>query len=278
MSNKILKINDIAISNDLPLVLIAGPCQLESLDHSRKIAETLCKLGQKLHTGIIFKGSFDKANRTSFKSQRGLGLEEGLTILDKIKSEFNCPVLTDVHEPEQCSITSEVVDIIQIPAFLCRQTNLIIAAGSTGKALNVKKGQFLAPSDMKYIAEKISSVGNNNIMLCERGTSFGYNNLVSDFRSIPIMAETGYPIVFDATHSVQLPGNNNGLSGGQREFVPTLACAACAVGIAAIFIETHEDPDTAPSDGPNMIPLSEMEEVMSKIKTIDDVIKTYAKT
>ena len=273
MSNKILKINDITISNDLPLVLIAGPCQLESLDHSRKIAETLCKLGQKLHTGIIFKGSFDKANRTSFKSQRGLGLEEGLTILDKIKSEFNCPVLTDVHEPEQCSITSEVVDIIQIPAFLCRQTNLIIAAGSTGKALNVKKGQFLAPSDMKYIAEKISSVGNNNIMLCERGTSFGYNNLISDFRSIPIMAETGYPIVFDATHSVQLPGNNNGLSGGQREFVPTLACAASAVGIAAIFIETHEDPDNAPSDGPNMVPLKELKNLLKKLTEIDKLIK-----
>ena len=278
MSNKILKINDISISNDLPFVLIAGPCQLESLDHSRKIAETLCKLSQKLHISLIFKGSFDKANRTSLKSQRGLGLEEGLTILDKIKSEFNCPVLTDVHKPEQCSITSEVVDIIQIPAFLCRQTDLIISAGSTGKVLNVKKGQFLAPSDMKYIAEKISSVGNNNIMFCERGTSFGYNNLVSDFRSIPIMAETGYPIVFDATHSVQLPGNNDGFSGGQREFVPTLARAACAVGIAAIFIETHEEPDTAPSDGPNMLPLSEMETVMSKIKTIDAVIKTYVKT
>ncbi len=273
MSNKIVKIRNISISNQLPIVLIAGPCQLESLNHSRKIAETLCSLSQKLNFKLIFKGSFDKANRTSIKSQRGLGLDNGLTILDKIKSEFNCPVLTDVHEPKQCSKTSEVVDIIQIPAFLCRQTDLLIAAGETRKPINVKKGQFLAPNDMKHIAEKISSVGNDNIMLCERGTSFGYNNLVNDFRSIPIMAETGYPIVFDATHSAQLPGNNDGSSGGQRKFVPTLAYAACAVGVAAIFIETHDQPDNAPSDGPNMIPLSKMELMMSKIKNIDNLIK-----
>ena len=273
MSNKTLEIKDIRISNDLPIVLIAGPCQIESLNHSLKIAEILCNLGQKLNFKLIFKGSFDKANRTSINSKRGVGIEEGLTILDKIKSEFNCPVLTDVHEPEQCSKTSEVTDVIQIPAFLCRQTDLLIAAGKTGKPINIKKGQFLAPNDMKFIAQKISSVGNDNIMLCERGTSFGYNNLINDFRSIPIMAETGYPIVFDATHSVQLPGNNNGSSGGQRKFVPVLASAACAVGVAAIFIETHEDPDNAPSDGANMIPLSEMELVMSKIKVIDDLIK-----
>ncbi len=273
MSNKTLRIKDIRIGNDLPIVLIAGPCQIESLNHSLKIAENLCKLGQKLNFKLIFKGSFDKANRTSIHSKRGVGIEEGLTILDKIKSEFNCPVLTDVHEPEQCRKTSEVIDVIQIPAFLCRQTDLLIAAGKTGKPLNIKKGQFLAPNDMKFIAQKISSVGNDNIMLCERGTSFGYNNLINDFRSIPIMAETGYPIVFDATHSVQLPGNNNGSSGGQRKFVPALASAACAVGVAAIFIETHEDPDNAPSDGANMIPLSEMELVMSKIKVIDDLIK-----
>ena len=273
MLNKTLKIKDINISNNLPIVLIAGPCQIESLDHSLKIAENLCALGRKLNFKLIFKGSFDKANRTSINSKRGVGIEEGLTILDKIKSEFNCPVLTDVHEPEQCSKTSEVTDVIQIPAFLCRQTDLLIAAGKTGKPLNIKKGQFLAPNDMKFIAQKISSVGNDNIMLCERGTSFGYNNLINDFRSIPIMAETGYPIVFDATHSVQLPGNNNGSSGGQRKFVPALASAACAVGVAAIFIETHEDPDNAPSDGANMIPLSEMELVMSKIKVIDDLIK-----
>ena len=274
MLNKTLKIKNICMSNDLPIVLIAGPCQIESLNHSRKIAETLSELGQKLNFELIFKGSFDKANRTSIKSKRGVGIEEGLTILDKIKSEFNCPVLTDVHEPEQCNQAREVADVIQIPAFLCRQTNLLIAASKTGKALNVKKGQFLAPNDMKYIAEKISSVGNDNIMLCERGTSFGYNNLVSDFRSIPIMAETGYPIVFDATHSVQLPGNKNGSSGGQRKYVPSLASAACAVGIAALFIETHEEPDNAPSDGANMIPLSEMELVMSKVKTIDNLIKS----
>ena len=258
----------------MPIVLIAGPCQLESLNHSRKIVEALCGISQKLDVKLIFKGSFDKANRTSLKSQRGVGIEEGLTILDKIKSEFKCPVLTDVHEPEQCIRTSEVVDVIQIPAFLCRQTDLLIAAGNTGKVLNVKKGQFLAPNDMTYIAEKISSVGNKNIMLCERGTSFGYHNLVNDFRSIPIMAETGYPIVFDATHSVQLPGGSNGSSGGQRKFVPTLSRAACAVGVAALFVETHDEPDRAPSDGPNMIPLSEMELLMSKVKTIDNLIKS----
>ncbi len=274
MSNKILKIKNISVSNDLPIVLIAGPCQLESLNHSRKIVEVLCGISQKLNIKLIFKGSFDKANRTSLKSQRGVGIEEGLTILDKIKSEFKCPVLTDVHEPEQCIRTSEVVDVIQIPAFLCRQTDLLIAAGNTGKVLNVKKGQFLAPNDMTYIAEKISSVGNKNIMLCERGTSFGYHNLVNDFRSIPIMAETGYPIVFDATHSVQLPGGSNGSSGGQRKFVPTLSRAACAVGVAALFVETHDEPDRAPSDGPNMIPLSEMELLMSKVKTIDNLIKS----
>ncbi len=273
MLNKTIKINDICISNDLPIVLIAGPCQLENLDHSRRIAATLCELSQKLGMKFIFKGSFDKANRTSLKSQRGVGLEDGLAILDKIKSEFKCPVLTDVHEPGQCLQTSEVADVIQIPAFLCRQTDLLIAAGNTGKVLNVKKGQFLAPGDMKYVVEKICSAGNNNIMLCERGTSFGYNNLINDFRSIPIMAETGYPIVFDATHSVQLPGANKGSSGGERKFVPILARAACAVGVAAIFIETHEEPDSAPSDGSNMICLSEMEFVVSKVKTIDDLIK-----
>ena len=273
MSNKTLKVNNIQISNDLPFVLIAGPCQLESLDHSREVAEVLTKICQKLDVPLIFKGSFDKANRTSIKTQRGLGIDKGLIILDKIKSEFNCPVLTDVHEPEQCNQTSDVVDIIQIPAFLCRQTNLLIAAAKTGKTINVKKGQFLSPNEMKHIAEKISSVGNTNIMLCERGTSFGYNNLITDFRSIPIMGETGYPVVFDATHSVQLPGNNNGSSGGQRIFVPSLARAASAIGIAALFIETHQDPDNAPSDGPNMIPLSEIETIISQVKAIDNLIK-----
>ena len=273
MSSKILEIKNIRLSNELPLVLIAGPCQIESLEHSRTIAEKLCQLGLKHNFKIIFKGSFDKANRTSVKAQRGIGLERGLTVLDKIKAEFNCPVLTDVHEPEHCPPTSEVADVLQIPAFLCRQTNLLTAAGKTGRAINIKKGQFLAPNDMKYVAEKISITGNNNIMLCERGTSFGYNNLVNDFRSIPIMAETGYPIIFDATHSVQLPGNNNGSSGGHRKFILPLAQAACAIGVAAIFVETHEKPDSAPSDGPNMVPLSEMELLMSRIKAIDDLIK-----
>ena len=273
MSNRTLKIRNVHLSNDLPLVLIAGPCQLESLDHSRKIVEELSNICQKLSLDLIFKGSFDKANRTSIKTKRGLGIDKGLIILDKIKSEFNCPVLTDVHEPEQCNQTGQVVDIIQIPAFLCRQTNLLIAAAKTGKIINIKKGQFLSPYEMKHITEKISSVGNTNIMLCERGSSFGYNNLINDFRSIPIMGESGFPIVFDATHSVQLPGNNNGSSGGQRKFVPALARAACAVGIAALFLETHQDPDNAPSDGPNMIPLSEMETIMSQIKAIDTLIK-----
>lgn len=273
MLNKTVKIKNIHISNKLPVILIAGPCQIESLDHSRKIAEKLCKISQKLDLKFIFKGSFDKANRTSIKSKRGVGIEEGLTVLDKVKSEFHCPVLTDVHEPEQCNQVGQVADVLQIPAFLCRQTNLLTAAGETGKAINIKKGQFLAPGDMKYIAEKISCGGNKNIMLCERGTTFGYNNLVNDFRSIPIMAKTGYPVVFDATHSVQLPGNSNGSTGGQREFIPILAHAACAVGVAAIFVETHEDPDNAPSDGSNMIPLSQMELMVSKMKTIDNLIK-----
>ena len=273
MSLKPLKIKNVNISNNLPFVLISGPCQIESLDHSRRIADILTKICHKLGISFIFKGSFDKANRTSIDTKRGIGIDEGLTILDQIKSEYNCPVLTDVHETWQCTQVSQVVDVIQIPAFLCRQTDLLIAAATTGKTINVKKGQFLAPNDMKHVAKKIATTGNTNIMLCDRGTSFGYNNLVNDFRSIPIMAETGYPIVFDATHSVQLPGGQDGSSGGQRKFIPMLAQAACAVGIAAIFMETHQDPDNAPSDGPNMIPVTEIESVLTKLKAIDDVIK-----
>ena len=273
MSLKPLKIKNVNISNNLPFVLISGPCQIESLDHSRRIADILTKICHKLGISFIFKGSFDKANRTSIDTKRGIGIDEGLTILDQIKSEYNCPVLTDVHETWQCTQVSQVVDVIQIPAFLCRQTDLLIAAATTGKTINVKKGQFLAPNDMKHVAKKIATTGNTNIMLCDRGTSFGYNNLVNDFRSIPIMAETGYPIVFDATHSVQLPGGQDGSSGGQRKFIPMLAQAACAVGVAAIFMETHQDPDNAPSDGPNMIPVTEIESVLTKLKAIDDVIK-----
>ena len=273
MSLKPLKIKNVNISNNLPFVLISGPCQIESLDHSRRIADMLTKVCHKLDVGFVFKGSFDKANRTSINTKRGVGIDEGLTILDQIKSEYNCPVLTDVHETWQCTQVSQVVDVIQIPAFLCRQTDLLIAAATTGKTINVKKGQFLAPNDMKHVAKKIATTGNTNIMLCDRGTSFGYNNLVNDFRSIPIMAETGYPIVFDATHSVQLPGGQDGSSGGQRKFIPMLAQAACAVGVAAIFMETHQDPDNAPSDGSNMIPLSEVESIITKLKAIDDIIK-----
>ena len=274
MLDNVMRVKNIDIGNHLPLVLIAGPCQIESLDHSYKIADNLTKVCQKLNLPLIFKGSFDKANRTSINTSRGVGIDEGLNILQRVSAEFNCPVLTDVHEPHQCDPVSDVVDIIQIPAFLCRQTNLLIAAGKTGKTINIKKGQFLAPQDMKYVAEKISSSGNSNIMLCDRGTSFGYNNLVNDFRSIPIMAETGYPVVFDATHSVQLPGGNDGSSGGQRQFVPVLAKAACAVGVAGIFIETHQDPDNAPSDGPNMIDISQMHSILSKLKAIDDIVKS----
>ena len=274
MKNHKVKCSNFEIANDKPFTLIAGPCQLENEEHALKISSELKKITNELGINLIYKTSFDKANRTSLKGKRGMGLDKSLAIFDKIKKEVGLPVLTDVHTAEQCSIVANHVDVLQIPAFLCRQTDLLIAAGRTKKTINIKKGQFVAPNDMKFIAEKISSVGNNNIMLCERGTSFGYNNLINDFRSIPIMSETGYPVVFDATHSVQLPGNNNGSSGGQRKFVPALACAACAVGIAAIFIETHEDPDNAPSDGANMIPLSEMELLISKLKTIDDLIKS----
>jgi 2-dehydro-3-deoxyphosphooctonate aldolase (KDO 8-P synthase) len=273
MLPKIIEVRNIKIGGNLPFVLIAGPCQIENLSHSKMIAEQLSELSDYLDIKFIFKGSFDKANRTSIDTKRGVGIDEGLTILDKVASEFNCPVLTDVHETNQCKPVSEVVDIIQIPAFLCRQTNLLLAAGETGKVINVKKGQFLAPQDMNHVAKKISSTGNTNIMLCDRGTSFGYNTLVSDFRSIPIMAETGYPVVFDATHSVQQPGANNGSSGGQRQYVPILAKAACAVGISALFIETHQDPDSAPSDGLNMIPISQMKTLLSKLKKIDALIK-----
>ena len=247
-----VQIGDISVSNTAPFALIAGPCQLESLDHARMLTERIAAAADATDTRWIFKASYDKANRSSLTGKRGLGMDEGLTILSKIRAEFGVPVLTDIHTAEQCAPVAQAVDVLQIPAFLSRQTDLLLAAGETGAALNVKKGQFLAPWDMENVAAKIASTGNTRILLCERGASFGYNMLVSDMRSLPIMGATGYPVVFDATHSVQLPGGQGASSGGQREFVPPLARAAVAVGCAAVFIETHDNPDNAPSDGPNM--------------------------
>jgi 2-dehydro-3-deoxyphosphooctonate aldolase (KDO 8-P synthase) len=270
---KTVQIGEIAVSNIAPFALIAGPCQLESLDHTRMLAERIATAAEATDTPWIFKASYDKANRSSLKGKRGLGMDEGLTILDKIKGEFGVPVLTDIHTAEQCAPVAQVVDVLQIPAFLSRQTDLLLAAGETGAAINVKKGQFLAPWDMENVAAKIASTGNTRILLCERGASFGYNMLVSDMRSLPIMAQTGYPVVFDATHSVQLPGGQGTSSGGQREFVAPLARAAVAVGCAAVFIETHDDPDNAPSDGPNMVPIDQLEGLLSVMRRIDRVVK-----
>ena len=270
---KKIDVGGFTIANDKPFVLIAGPCQIESEVHSLFIAEKLAEICSKLNIPFIFKASYDKANRTSVSGQRGVGLEKGIEILAKIKSTIGCPVLTDVHEREQCKLVSKVVDLIQIPAFLCRQTDLILEAGGTGKIINIKKGQFLAPWDMGNIVEKLASVGNYNVLLTERGTSFGYNTLVCDMRSLTQMADTGCPIVFDATHSVQQPGALGGASGGDRSFVPVLARAAIAVGVASLFIETHDDPDKAPSDGPNMLRLDDMEQVLSQLKKIDEVTK-----
>ena len=270
---KIIDINGVKIGSKEPFALITGPCQLESLDHARMMAERIAEACAPTKTGFIFKASYDKANRSSISTKRGLGMEEGLTILSKIREEFGCPILTDVHDAHQCAPAGEAVDVIQIPAFLCRQTDLLLAAGETGAAVNVKKGQFLAPWDMGNVAEKIASTGNERIMLCDRGTSFGYNTLVSDFRGLPIMAATGYPVVFDATHSVQQPGGQGTTSGGQREFAPVLARAAVAVGVSALFIETHEDPDNAPSDGPNMIPIEEMKALIGNLARYDSISK-----
>jgi 2-dehydro-3-deoxyphosphooctonate aldolase (KDO 8-P synthase) len=257
----------------LPFVLIAGPCQMESRDHAMDTAGRLKEITDKLGIGLIYKTSFDKANRTSVDTPRGLGLDQALPIFAEIKAEFGVPTLTDVHDAGQCAEVAEVVDVLQIPAFLCRQTDLLLAAGRTGRALNVKKGQFLAPWDMANVVKKIESTGNEQVLLCERGASFGYNTLVSDMRSLPIMAQTGCPIVFDATHSVQQPGGQGATSGGQREFAPVLARAALAIGVAAVFMETHEDPDSAPSDGPNMIYLSHLPEILNVMVQIDKVAK-----
>ena len=273
MENKSVKCGKLNISNKSRFTLIAGPCQLENEKHALEVAIELKKISEKIGIGLIYKTSFDKANRTSLKGKRGAGLEKSLPIFDKIRKEVGVPVLTDVHTIEQCEAVSKHVDVLQIPAFLCRQTDLLIAAAKTGKVINVKKGQFLAPWDMVNVTRKIEDSGNKNILVTERGASFGYNTLVSDMRSLPIMAKNGYPVVFDATHSVQQPGGMGDRSGGQREFVEYLARAAIAVGVAAIFMETHPDPDNAPSDGPNMVPLSKMSGLLNQLVQIDNLVK-----
>ena len=273
MTDKSVKCGKLNISNKGPFTLIAGPCQLENEKHALDVASELKKITEKLGIGLIYKTSFDKANRTSLNGKRGAGLEKSLPIFDKIRKQVDVPVLTDIHTIEQCAIVSKHVDVLQIPAFLCRQTDLLIAAAKTGKVINVKKGQFLAPWDMVNVTKKIEDSGNKNILVTERGASFGYNTLVSDMRALPIMAKNGYPVVFDATHSVQQPGGMGNKSGGQREFVEYLSRAAIAVGVAAVFMETHPDPDNAPSDGPNMVPLSKMSDLLKQLIDIDNLIK-----
>ena len=268
-----VKIGPLEIGNDLPFVLIAGPCQLESRAHALETAAALVEICDKLGIGLIYKTSFDKANRTSVNTPRGIGIDAGLPILAEIRETYRCPVLTDVHLPEHCAPAAQAVDVLQIPAFLCRQTDLLLAAGTTGAAINVKKGQFLAPWDMANVAGKIESTGNRRILLCERGASFGYNTLVSDMRALPILAQTGYPVVFDATHSVQQPGGQGTTSGGERRFVPVLARAALAIGVAAVFMETHQDPDKAPSDGPNMVPLKHLSGLLETLTMFDSIAK-----
>ena len=266
-------VGDLRIGNDLPLTLIAGPCAIESRDHALETAEALKNMAAEAGIGLIYKSSFDKANRTSGDSPRGIGMAKGLEILAAVRDSIGCPVITDVHLPEQCAAVGAAVDVLQIPAYLCRQTDLIVAAAETGRVLNIKKGQFLAPWDMANVVAKAAAAGNTNVMVCERGTSVGYNTLVSDFRALPILAETGCPVVFDATHSVQQPGGRGGTSGGQREFVAVLARAAVAVGVAAVFMETHQDPDNAPSDGPNMVPISEMADLLARLTALDRLTK-----
>jgi 2-dehydro-3-deoxyphosphooctonate aldolase (KDO 8-P synthase) len=270
---KQVRIGELTVGNDQPFTLIAGPCQIESESHAGEMAAALLGLCRERGIGLIYKSSFDKANRTSLRAARGIGMDKGLEILAGIRSRLGIPVLTDVHAPEQCRVAAEAVDVLQIPAFLCRQTDLLLVAGETGAAVNVKKGQFLAPWDMENVAAKIASTGNQRILLTERGTSFGYNTLVNDMRGLPIMAQTGYPVVFDATHSVQQPGGLGGASGGQRQYAPVLARAAVAVGVAAVFIEAHEDPDHAPSDGPTMIPLDQMAGVLDTLLGLDRLTK-----
>ncbi|MFB9942464.1 3-deoxy-8-phosphooctulonate synthase [Gluconobacter oxydans] len=269
------RIGDLTVGQDQPFMLIAGPCQIESREHATEMADAIASLCRELGIGLIYKSSFDKANRSSVNAARGVGMDAGLDILASIRERFGVPVLTDVHTAEQCAPAAQAVDVLQIPAFLCRQTDLLLAAGKTGRAINIKKGQFLAPWDMANVAAKIASTGNERIMLCDRGTSFGYNTLVSDMRGLPIMAQTGYPVVFDATHSVQQPGGLGASTGGQREFVEPLARAALSIGVAAVFIETHQDPDHAPSDGPTMVPLSEMRGLLTRLKAFDALAKSF---
>ena len=272
-ANSHVTIGDLTVANDAPFALIAGPCALESRAHALEMSQALRELTQSLGIGLIYKTSFDKANRTSLSSARGIGLEAGLPILAEVRETTGCPVLTDVHEPWQCEPVGEVVDVLQIPAYLCRQTDLLVAAAKTGRAVNVKKGQFLAPWDMANVVAKLHDAGNQKVLVCERGASFGYNTLVSDMRSLPILAETGCPVVFDATHSVQQPGGQGGTSGGQREFVPVLARAALAIGVAAVFMETHQDPDKAPSDGPNMVRLQDLPALLETLVEFDRLAK-----
>ena len=273
MKQKVIKIGSIKIANNLPLTLIAGPCQLENEAHAFMMMDKINKISKKLKFNFIYKTSFDKANRTSLKGKRGLGFNKSLAIFEKLKKKFNVPILTDVHTAEQCHIISKYVDVLQIPAFLCRQTDLLIAAAKTGKVINVKKGQFLAPWDMKNVVAKIESQNNRKILITERGVSFGYNTLVNDFRAMPILKEMGYPVIFDATHSVQQPGGKGTSSSGQREFIEPLSKAAVAIGVAAVFIETHNNPNQAPSDGPNMLNINNLESLLKKLKKIDLIVK-----
>ncbi|MCK8465205.1 3-deoxy-8-phosphooctulonate synthase [Aliiroseovarius sp. S1339] len=270
---KDVAVGDLRIGNDRPLIIIAGPCQLEGRDHAVMIAEKMARICADCGVGYVFKGSFDKANRTSLSGQRGLGIDEGLAVLAAVKDQVNVPVLTDVHLPDQCGDVARIADVLQIPAFLCRQTDLLIAAAKTGKPINIKKGQFLAPWDMEHVVAKVTGSGNAQVMLTERGTSFGYNTLVTDMRALPQMAASGYPVIMDATHAVQMPGGRGVASGGQREFAPVLARAAVSLGISGVFIETHPDPDNAPSDGPNMIPLDQMAQLIADLAAFDRLAK-----
>ncbi len=269
----VVNVGDLKIANNLPFTLLAGPCAMESRQHALEMSSAIKEITDSLGIGLIYKTSFDKANRTSASAGRGVGMKNAIPVFAEIRETLGCPVVTDVHDASQCAPVAEAVDVLQIPAFLCRQTDLLLAAGNTGKAVNVKKGQFLAPWDMKNVADKVKSTGNDKVMLCERGASFGYNTLVTDMRSLPIMAETGCPVVFDATHSVQQPGGQGTSSGGQREFAPILARAALAVGVAAVFMETHQDPDSAPSDGPNMIPLKDLKGILQTMLAFDRLAK-----
>ncbi|WP_114954183.1 3-deoxy-8-phosphooctulonate synthase [Sphingosinicella terrae] len=274
--SRTITIGGLEVGNDRPFVLIAGPCAMESRDHALETAEALDAMCRPLGIGLIYKSSFDKANRTSAEAPRGIGLDQALPVFAEIRDRFGCPVITDVHDAAQCAPVAEAVDVLQIPAFLCRQTDLLVAAARTGRAVNVKKGQFLAPWDMRNVAAKLASAGCERVMLCERGTSFGYNTLVNDMRALPILAEAGWPVIFDATHSVQQPGGQGDRSGGQREYVPVLARAALAIGVAGLFIETHEDPDRAPSDGPNMVRLGDMPALLERLQAFDRLAKTSA--